>query len=107
MDTPLRHYKYQRKCRLARCRADFGTNRKKQKFCQDLHRIEYHEVKRKRIVNLQQRLRRSEKELQRIIKLLAEATNRAAHEARSLAALRNSIKGGEAPKDKKRKTGRS
>ena len=107
MDTPIQSYKYQRKCRLARCRADFGTNRKKHFFCIDTHRIEHHEVKRKRIVNLQQRLRRSEKELQRIIKLLTEAINRAAHEAQSLAALRISIKGGDARRIKSRKTGSS
>lgn len=73
MDKPLQSFKYQRKCRLARCHKDFGTNRKNQLFCLDLHRIEYHELKRKKARFFSTQLKKLEAELNELSEKKASA----------------------------------
>ena len=104
MDKPLQSYKYQRKCRLARCNKDFGTNRKKQIFCLDLHRIEFHETKRKKVRSLYRRLRKMQKDLANIGKETEKLTmtmKKTAKESGSLADLLSYKKGGGAREKKK------
>lgn len=41
-------YKYKKTCRLPTCQKVFKTNFKRQNFCEDFHRINYHEIKKRR-----------------------------------------------------------
>lgn len=93
MDKSLQDYKYQRKCRLARCNKDFGTNRKKQLFCLDLHRIEYHEVKRKKERFFSTKLKKLEKELNELSEKKASGLEIYAAVTRCLVTLGAAIMG--------------
>ncbi len=101
MDKPLQSYKYQRKCRLPRCNKDFGTNRKNQLFCLDLHRIEFHEVKRKKRRALSRRMRKLQRELENLREEVDKAMKKAVRESGSLADLLSHKKGGGARGKKK------
>lgn len=63
MDKPIQSYKYQKICRLSRCRKSFGTNLKWQEFCMTDHRIEYHNTELKDIRKLADRISNLEREI--------------------------------------------
>jgi len=95
MDKPIESYRYQRKCSLSRCKKDFGTNLKNQKFCESAHRIEYHEARRKAIRSFHKRLNKLRKDLEQIASDMERAIKKAAKEARNLADLLSLDQGGE------------
>lgn len=60
-------YKYEKKCRLPRCRGDFETNREWREFCHPHHQVEFQKL-----------LRRSHDDLIVELELLKEAAKKAA-----------------------------
>jgi len=59
----MSEYKYQKICRLSRCRKSFGTNLKWQEFCKTPHRIEFHQTEKKDIKKITDRVKKLEEEI--------------------------------------------
>ena len=59
----MSEFRYQKICRLSRCRKSFGTNLKWQEFCKTPHRIEYHQTEIRDQKKLSKRVEDLEKEI--------------------------------------------
>lgn len=59
----MSEYRYQKICRLSRCRKVFGTNRDWQLFCERDHAIEYNQIEIKDQKKLANRVKVLEEEI--------------------------------------------
>lgn len=98
MDKPIESYKYQKVCRLSRCKKAFETNREWQDFCEASHRIEYNQVEAKALKSISNRLDKLEGKM----KELEESIKKAVKEAGRMAVFLSPKKGGAKPTEKKK-----